>query len=46
MFKRAAQPGRSERDAEAYFFRYVEVASDARTPLAALFNILLQAAVA
>lgn len=33
--------GRSERGTEAYFFRYVEVPSDARTKLEASFNILL-----
>jgi hypothetical protein len=32
--------GRSERGTEAYFFRYVEVPSDARTKLADFFNIL------
>ena len=30
----------SERKAEAYVFRYVEVLSDARTTLEAFFNIL------
>jgi hypothetical protein len=41
MFKKVVQQGRSERGTEAYFFRYVEVPSDARTTLAAFFNILL-----
>jgi len=40
MFKKAVQRGRSERKAEAYFFPYVEALSDARTKLAAFFNIL------
>jgi hypothetical protein len=39
MFKKAVQQGRSERGTEAYFPRYVEVPSDARTPLTAFFNI-------
>ena len=43
MFKKAAQRGRSERGAEAYFVRYVEAPSDARTKLGAFFNILLMA---
>ena len=42
MVKKAVQRGRSERGTEAYFFRYVEVPSDARTKLAAFFNILLR----
>jgi hypothetical protein len=33
--------GRSERGTEAYFFRYVEVPSEARTQPAVFFNILL-----
>ncbi len=41
MFKKAVQRGRSERRGEAYSFRYVEPLSDARTKLAAFFNILL-----
>ena len=41
MFKKAAQQGRSERNAEAYPLRYVEALSDARTKLEAFFNILL-----
>ena len=40
MVKKVVQQGRSERGAEAYFFRYVEGQSDARTQLAAFFNIL------
>ena len=40
MFKKAVQQGRSERDPEAYSLRYVEGASEARTQLAAFFNIL------
>ncbi len=42
MFKKAVQRGRSERRGEAYSFRYVEPLSDARTKLAAFFNILLE----
>jgi hypothetical protein len=42
MVKKAVQQGRSERGTEAYSFRYVEVPSDARTTLAAFFNILLK----
>jgi len=41
MFKKVVQRGRSERGPEAYSFRYVEGPSDARTKLAAFFNILL-----
>jgi hypothetical protein len=41
MFKKAVQQGRSERRGEAYSFPYVESLSDARTPLADFFNILL-----
>lgn len=40
MFKKAAQRGRNEREAEAYSLRYVEDLSDARTKLEAVFNIL------
>ena len=40
MVKKAVRQGRSEREAEAYFFPYVEVLSEARTTLAAFFNIL------
>jgi hypothetical protein len=41
IFKKAFWQGRSKRGTEAYFFRYVEVPSVARTPLEAFFNILL-----
>ncbi len=41
MFKKAFQQGRSERRGEAYFAPYVELLSDARTPLEDFFNILL-----
>jgi hypothetical protein len=40
MVKKSVQRGRSERGTEAYFFRYVEVPSDARTKPADFFNIL------
>jgi hypothetical protein len=40
MFKKAVRRGRSERRGEAYS-EYVEHLSDARTKLAAFFNILL-----
>jgi hypothetical protein len=40
VFKKAVQQGRSERRNEAYFVPYVELLSDARTPLAAFFNTL------
>lgn len=39
-FKKAVQPGRSERKGEAYSCPYVEPLSDARTTLAAFFNVL------
>jgi hypothetical protein len=42
MVKKAVRQGRSERGAEAYFFRYVEVPSNARTTLAVFFTILLK----
>ena len=42
MFKKAVQQGRSERRGEAYSFPYVESLSEARTPLADFFNILLE----
>jgi hypothetical protein len=41
MVKKAVQQGRSERRGEAYPGPYVEPLSDARTTLAAFFNILL-----
>jgi len=37
--KTAVQQGRSERKAEAYFSRYVEVLNDARTTLEAVFSV-------
>jgi plastocyanin len=40
-FKKVVQRGRSERRSEAYSLSYVEPLSDARTKLAAFFNILL-----
>ena len=42
MLKKTVQQGRSERRTEAYSFLYVEVPSDARTPLADFFSILLR----
>jgi hypothetical protein len=42
MLKKAVQQGRSERRAEAYPLGYVEGLSDARTPLADFFSILLE----
>ena len=42
MFKTAVQRGRSERKGEAYFRVYGEPLGDARTKLAAIFNILLE----
>ena len=42
MLKKAVQQGRSERRGEAYFVPYVEPLSDARTPLADFFCILLE----
>ena len=41
MLKKAVQQGRSERRAEAYPLGYVEGLSEARTPLADFFSILL-----
>ena len=41
MVKKTVQQGRSERRGEAYSGPYVEPLSDARTMLAAFFNILL-----
>ena len=41
MRKKAVQQGRSERRDEAYSVPYGEPLSDARTPLAAFFRILL-----
>jgi hypothetical protein len=42
MLKKAVQQGRSERRGKAYALRYVEPLSDARTPLADFFSILLE----
>ncbi len=41
MRKKAVQQGRSERRGESYSLPYVERLSDARTPLADFFRILL-----
>jgi hypothetical protein len=41
MLKMAVQQGRSERRGESYSAPYVEPLSDARTPLADFFSILL-----
>jgi hypothetical protein len=41
MVKKAVQQGHSERKGESYSFPYAEPLSDARTQLAAFFNILL-----
>jgi hypothetical protein len=41
MFRKAVQQGRSERKGESYSAPYVEPLSEARTPLADFFNILL-----
>ncbi|WHZ22140.1 MAG: hypothetical protein OJF47_001252 [Nitrospira sp.] len=41
MRKKAVQQGRSERRGEAYACRYGEPLSEARTPLADFFRILL-----
>ena len=43
MLKMTVQQGRSERRAEAYPLGYVEGLNDARTTLAGLFSILLEA---
>jgi hypothetical protein len=42
MRKKAVQQGRSERRGESYSAPYVEPLSDARTPLADFFRILLE----
>jgi hypothetical protein len=42
MRKKAVQQGRSERRGDAYSVLYVEPLSDARTPLAVFFRILLK----
>ena len=44
MCKKAVQQGRSERRGESYSGPYVEPLSDARTPLADFFRILLMLA--
>ena len=41
MLKKAVQQGRSERRGEAYLVLYVEPLSEASTPLADFFSILL-----
>jgi len=41
MVKKTVQRGRSKRRGEAYFLRYAEPLSAARTKLADFFNILL-----
>ena len=43
MLKKAAQQGRSKRRGDAYSVRYGEPLSEARTPLADFFSILLAA---
>jgi hypothetical protein len=45
MRKKAIQQGRSKRRGESYSLPYVEPLSDARTPLAVFFRILLETAV-
>jgi hypothetical protein len=42
MRKKAVQQGRSEQRGESYSVPYVEPLSDARTPLAGFFRILLE----
>ena len=42
MLKKAAQQGRSKRRGDAYSVPYVEPLSEARTPLADFFSILLE----
>jgi hypothetical protein len=41
MRKKAVQQGRSEQRGESYYLPYVEPLSEARTPLADFFRILL-----
>jgi hypothetical protein len=41
MLKKAAQQGRSKRRGDAYSVQYGEPLSEARTPLAGFFSILL-----
>ena len=45
MLKKAAQQGRNKRRGDAYSVRYGEPLSEARTPLADFFSILLRSAV-
>jgi hypothetical protein len=45
MLKKFVQQGRSERRGDAYSVPYVEALSDARTPLADFFSILLEGSV-
>ena len=45
MLKKAVQQGRNKRRGDAYSVRYGEPLSEARTPLAAFFSILLRSAV-
>ena len=42
LFRKAVQQGRSKRRGESYSLPYVEPLSDARTPLADFFRILLE----
>ena len=42
MLKKAVQQGRSERRGEGRTLRYIEPLSEARTPLADFFSILLE----
>ena len=42
MLKKAAQQGRSKRRGDAYSVRYGEPLSEARTPLADFFSVLLE----
>jgi len=42
MLKKAVQQGRSERRGESYSVPYVELLSDARTPLVDFFSLLLE----
>ena len=44
MLKKAVRQGRSERRGEAYAFGTLSPLSDARTPLADFFSVLLSAA--
>ena len=42
MLKKAVRQGRSKRRGESYFSPYGEPLSDARTPLADFFSILVE----